>query len=129
MKMVLAAIGDDGAAQDIVLRHFPVVIGRGETADLRLDDRWVSRRHCRIEFAGGTFLVRDLASRHGTLVNRNHVASAVLMPGDRLTLGMTTFEIRYQPTDRITMLPEAEHEPRRIAALAAASQERRIGKG
>ena len=60
----------------VVLRSFPVVLGRGTDADVQVQDRWASRRHCEIQQAGGVLVVRDLGSRYGTLVNNAHVSEA-----------------------------------------------------
>jgi pSer/pThr/pTyr-binding forkhead associated (FHA) protein len=80
----------------VVVDHLPVVLGRSPDADVRLEDRWVSRRHCEIDQINGTLTVRDLESRHGTAVNGQYVALAHLMPGDRLTIGLTSLEVRYK---------------------------------
>ena len=41
-------------------------------------------------------MVRDLESRNGTLVNGNHITESPLMPGDKLTVGMSSFEAQYR---------------------------------
>ena len=55
------------------VRRFPlhgrVVLGRGDEADLRLDDHRVSRVHCRLEPVNGGVKVTDLGSSNGTKVN------------------------------------------------------------
>ena len=56
----------------------------------------VSRVHCEISEINGTLLVRDLGSRNGTAVNGEYVKEAHLLPGDRLTVGLTKFEVRYK---------------------------------
>jgi predicted component of type VI protein secretion system len=45
------------------------VVGRAAGCGLRLDDRNVSRRHCRLLRSGGALLVEDLGSSNGTRVN------------------------------------------------------------
>jgi len=80
----------------IVVKRFPAMIGRGADAEVRIDDRWASRRHCEIDQVDGTLVVRDIGSRHGTFVNGESVHLAHLMPGDRLTVGATSFEVLYR---------------------------------
>jgi len=80
----------------IVVKSFPAMIGRGADAEVHVDDRWASRRHCQIDEVDGTLVVRDVGSRHGTFVNGESVRSAHLMPGDRLTIGATSFEVLYR---------------------------------
>ena len=67
-------------------------VGRHEQNDLTLDDAQVSRRHAEIVPAGGGWEVRDLGSRHGTLVNGEKVASRLLVDGDCIQLGQVLLE-------------------------------------
>ena len=78
---------------EIVVTRFPAVLGRAPEAQVPVSDCWASRLHCVLERADGTLRVRDLGSRHGTWVNGALVSEACLQPGDRLTVGITTFEI------------------------------------
>lgn len=82
---------------DLTLDQFPLLLGRGPEADVRLDDRWVSRRHCELDCVYGQLVVRDLDSRHGTMVNGSSIREARLEPGDRLSVGMTTFRVETVP--------------------------------
>jgi pSer/pThr/pTyr-binding forkhead associated (FHA) protein len=81
----------------IVLAGLPAIVGRSPQVDVHLDDPWVSRVHCEISQVNGTLVVRDLESRNGTLVNGEHIQEAHLLPGDQLTVGMTSVEVRYKP--------------------------------
>ncbi|HEX2913232.1 MAG TPA: DUF3662 and FHA domain-containing protein [Chloroflexia bacterium] len=65
-----------------------VTIGRGLDNDIVFhDERRLSRHHARIEFKYGQFLLFDLNSTNGTLVNGQPVTQIVLTPGDRISLG------------------------------------------
>jgi two-component system cell cycle response regulator len=46
-----------------------LVVGRGSTCDLHIDDSSLSRQHCRVYRSGGAYFVEDLGSRNGTQVN------------------------------------------------------------
>ena len=72
----------------------PVLIGRGELADIRLDDPWVSRRHCEFDLVDGELLVRDLGSKHGVCVNGKQVDSCRLVSGDSLCIGLQVFDVK-----------------------------------
>lgn len=93
--MVLHLLRGDSCSaidcSDVV--ELPVTIGRGKQVQIRLADRWVSRRHCRLEVADGKLRIRDLGSRNGTLLNRQPVTEATLEPGDQLHIGMTVLTI------------------------------------
>jgi pSer/pThr/pTyr-binding forkhead associated (FHA) protein len=63
-------------------------IGRGFSADLRLDDRTVSRRHAIVATqAGGGTRILDDRSVNGTFVNGRSVKEAELADGDVIVLG------------------------------------------
>ena len=50
------------------LNKYPVLLGRSESADIRLDDRWLSRNHCEIDVTDGELIIRDL---EGSTQKRN----------------------------------------------------------
>ena len=64
-----------------------VVLGRGDGADLKLQDGSISRAHARVSVGGGQVRVSDLGSQNGTRVNEERVAGTRrLASGDVLTL-------------------------------------------
>jgi pSer/pThr/pTyr-binding forkhead associated (FHA) protein len=81
--------------REVVVSQFPAEIGRGSESSLQIDDRWLSRRHCRLELAEGAVLVRDLGSRHGTFVNGRQISECKLLPGDELCIGLSHFVAEY----------------------------------
>jgi serine phosphatase RsbU (regulator of sigma subunit) len=65
-----------------------VTIGRGELADVRLDDVTVSRRHAELRPDLGAWLLVDLGSANGVLVNDQRIAAPrALVDGDRIGIG------------------------------------------
>jgi pSer/pThr/pTyr-binding forkhead associated (FHA) protein len=66
-----------------------VTIGRDPGCDLRLDDPYVSRKHCQVVFRGDHFTVMDLGSLNKTVVKGKRYIQKNLMPGNVLTLGET----------------------------------------
>jgi hypothetical protein len=75
-----------------------VVIGRGSTADLRLDDTGVSRRHAEVRREGDDVILLDLGSTNGSAVNGRHIERVRLTPGDRIELGRSV--VVYERDDR-----------------------------
>lgn len=78
-----------------------IVVGRGNDADLRIDDPGVSRRHIeiRVEDAqadGGAprITVHDLGSTNGVSVNGKRVDRATLVDGATIRIGNTTMSLR-----------------------------------
>jgi hypothetical protein len=80
---------------EFVLTRPKVLVGRAESADVRIEDPCVSRYHCEIGSINGTLWVRDLDSANGVLVNGFLETQSHLMPGDRLTIGAASFRVEY----------------------------------
>ena len=64
----------------------PLVIGR-KKGDVILDDPLVSGVHARIIFRDGAWVVQDLSSTNGTMVDGRLVREAALRPGNELANG------------------------------------------
>ncbi len=64
-----------------------MTIGRDLTCDVVLSGAEVSRRHARLCFRDGTWMLQDLQSTNGTTVNGVLVGRCELRPGDHLMLG------------------------------------------
>ncbi|MCA2977521.1 MAG: FHA domain-containing protein [Myxococcaceae bacterium] len=68
-----------------------LVIGRGSSADLRVESDDVSRMHARLQRLDDEYSIEDLDSRNGVFLNGLRVHAAVLRDGDTLQLGDTVF--------------------------------------
>jgi phosphoserine phosphatase RsbU/P len=78
----------DGAIRRIPLAKPRLVIGRSRDSDICLPDQWLSRQHAEIVREGEGFLLRDLGSKNGTLLNgRPLEAARTLQLGDVISLG------------------------------------------
>lgn len=68
-----------------------IVIGRDPRVDIPLRAGDASRRHARIKYGSYGYVIEDLESKNGTLVNGKPLThSAVLRFGDQVQLGMST---------------------------------------
>eukprot|EP01133_Synstelium_polycarpum_P008672 gene8672-10184_t len=65
-------------------------IGRSESCNIVVDDKKVSRTHCKIEVTESTCVLLDMGSGHGTKVNRKVIDRHVLEVGDKIKIGKTT---------------------------------------
>jgi TolB protein len=75
--------------KEISLRK-ELAIGRAEDNDLQLPDPKVSRHHARIHREGATYMLTDLGSANGTLVNGVRLSAPhALKQGERFTIGDT----------------------------------------
>jgi hypothetical protein len=64
-----------------------LLVGRHDACDVVVGHPSVSRKHARLSFRDGHWVLRDLASTNGTRVNGKRVVRCRLEPGDRLSLG------------------------------------------
>ncbi len=75
----------------IPLSEGEVTIGREASNGIAIVDPSVSRKHCLLSSQGGRYLVRDLESRNGTLVNGAAVEEHWLQHGDEIAAGDSSF--------------------------------------
>lgn len=71
-----------------------LLIGRSADADLRLDSRFVSRKHAELVITSSEVLIVDLKSTNATLVNGHAAVRKRLAHGDILAIG--DFRLRYE---------------------------------
>jgi diguanylate cyclase (GGDEF)-like protein len=69
------------------LTDSPVVLGRGNDCDIRINDHSVSRRHARIQPGADGYYAVDLQSTNGTYVNDIPASICKLKDGDYLRVG------------------------------------------
>jgi len=79
-RPVLLALDWNGGNQELLL-------GRSRSCDVTFSNLNVSRRHARLVFRDGSWILRDLDSTNGTFVNGVRVHRCELRPGDWLELG------------------------------------------
>ena len=74
-----------------VVEQAELKLGRGDDADVRIDDSGLSRLHARIVRRGDSYYVEDLDSRNGTFVDGRRIKGArQLKSGDRIQIGKET---------------------------------------
>lgn len=68
------------------------VLGRGDKAEIRLEDPFASSRHAQITRQGGVMVLEDLGSTNGTYLNEEVLGGPTpLHPGDRVRIGDSEF--------------------------------------
>jgi hypothetical protein len=69
-----------------------IVLGRGDRAEIRLEDPFASARHALIYEQGNIVVIEDLASTNGTYLNEELLQTPrPLHPGDRVRIGDSEF--------------------------------------
>jgi FHA domain len=69
-----------------------LVLGRGDRAEIRLEDPFASSSHARIYRQAGTLVLEDLGSTNGTYLNEELLDTPrPLHPGDQVRIGESEF--------------------------------------
>jgi hypothetical protein len=94
-----------------------LIIGRDSSNSVAINDAEISRKHSRLSFQGGKYVLEDLGSTNGTFVNGQRLAGpVVLKPGDVVSLG-EQIVLMY---DAINLDPGATiASPRHVARVAS----------
>ncbi len=79
------------------LSRSSLTIGRSSSCDLRIGDGrdGTSRRHAQLLLEDGNLLIRDLGSKNGLILNREHVQGGerFLAKNDRIRIGKTLLKV------------------------------------
>jgi transcriptional regulator with GAF, ATPase, and Fis domain len=100
----------------IPLPETEVTVGREASNEIAVSDPSVSRKHCHIGAHDGRFLVRDLESRNGTLVNGTPVEEHWLQHGDTISAGDSSFLFLLEDQDLPPSTGCVEFEESRLTA-------------
>ena len=74
------------------LKETKISIGRDPGNTLFIPDGRISRRHAVLTYENGGYIIEDLGSVNGTLVNDKPIIRKGLQIGDTITLGTTALE-------------------------------------
>ncbi len=103
----------EGSNEIIQLSGNEVTIGRSPEADIVIRDEKVSRIHASVILWAGDFVIKDLGSRNGTLVNGKMIDVAVLKPGDSIKVGPRSIDfVEGGPRAPDTIIRSIEEEMR-----------------
>lgn len=92
-RAVRARLVDAAYQRTYDLAGTRLTLGRETGNDIVVQDINASRKHAELRLnAQGIWVVTDLGSMNGTLVNGISIASQPLYPGDTITIGKTDFE-------------------------------------
>ena len=82
------------ADQTFKLKPSRTVIGTGQECDIKVDDQFMSSKHCEVRFENGSFKLFDLGSTNGIVVNDKKVREHELVDNDLFRLGRTEFKFK-----------------------------------
>ncbi|MDQ3042003.1 MAG: GGDEF domain-containing protein [Acidobacteriota bacterium] len=116
LRPALVFLSGDLLAVPIPLEREEVILGRALEADVRINDTRVSRQHASInavfnrENETTDYILTDLNSRSGTLLNGQKINRETLQNGDKITVGKHI--LRFEMLDEIDR--EYQREIRRL---------------
>lgn len=85
-QLIMRSGPTPGAA--FTLEGDQITIGRDSTNGITINDAEISRRHARLTFQGGKYILEDLGSTNGTFVNGQRLAGPrVLKSGEVVSFG------------------------------------------
>ena len=96
MRPHLIVLYPQNQFKQIPLEKGTVILGRGQDADIRMDDELVSRRHCALTFDGIDVTVKDLGSTNGTFVDGSPIAESKLEDHNRLQIGKMVLKVDFK---------------------------------
>ena len=68
-----------------------LIIGSGSKADIQIDGRGISRKHCFVFWKNNELYIEDLKSTNGTKVNKRKIKSPTKLDTcDQIEIGATT---------------------------------------
>ncbi|MEE2903390.1 MAG: FHA domain-containing protein [Myxococcota bacterium] len=99
VKIIIHA--PNGDTRELNLTSVPIVIGRDESADIRVNDKKVSRRHVSFRLSDGDVHVDDLGSVNGVKLDGQKIEGSAVLPangevsfgGYRVTLLVSEHEL------------------------------------
>ena len=79
-----------------------IILGRGKSCHLTLDDEMVSREHCRIWLDdSGNINILDLESTNGSKIDEKRISHEILLPHNKLKIGKHIVKIEYKDAEEI----------------------------
>jgi len=80
---------------EIALSGRQLTIGRAGDSDLIVDDEYTSTHHAKLVFINSEWLVQDLDSTNGTLLDGKKITTTTVVPlNTQVRVGQTSFELR-----------------------------------
>jgi serine/threonine-protein kinase PknK len=97
LRLFVKSPGQDEKVYEV--REPEVTLGRDPQAGIPVEDRTLSRRHCRVYAGPDGWRVTDLGSRNGTFLNGTPILDDRLSEGDRIELGETKISVYLPPQE------------------------------
>jgi len=110
----LTVLAGPEEGRDYAFERIEITIGRTMENDVVLPDPGISRQHLSIRDKGGAYILKDLGSSNGTLLNGHKVLEEVLKSGDVITIGGA--KVRFEAEESQASRPVKKPARQRQAA-------------
>ncbi|RMD73344.1 MAG: FHA domain-containing protein, partial [Chloroflexi bacterium] len=97
MTARVIAVSGPRAGHLFQLSDTPITIGRSPDNSIVIASQLASRRHAEIRREGGVYVLVDLGSSNGTLLNGKPVQRQILRTGDTFVIGDEVFRFEELP--------------------------------
>ncbi|MSR75835.1 MAG: GAF domain-containing protein [Planctomycetes bacterium] len=105
--MITLILDKSGQRESFVFHGAQVAIGRAEDNDLRINSRFVTAHHCRLEqHEVDGWRIVDLDSQNGTLLNDQDVQQGRLRHGDEIAIGPVKLWFQAAPEENTAALAD-----------------------
>jgi len=94
----LKALSGPLEGRTYLLNEQEYLIGRDPVSDIVIEAKDVSRRHAKVEKVGTEYVLCDLGSSNGVLVNNLKMPRSVLMNGDLIQIGSCVLQFVWNRT-------------------------------
>ena len=128
MGFSLTIISGPEEGRDFSFERVQITLGRTIDNDIVLPDPGISRQHFSIRDKGGAFIIKDLGSSNGTMLNGKKIKEEVITAGDMITAGGA--KIRFDgPTGSGGEVSKGGGaKPKRVSARAGTRGRRRTAR-
>jgi pSer/pThr/pTyr-binding forkhead associated (FHA) protein len=91
----LAIVDGPLVGRSVALSSLPITIGRADDSTIAINDDYVSQHHARLVPNGAAWLLEDLGSTNGTLLDSAKVTAAIeVRAGSQIRIGKTVLELQ-----------------------------------
>lgn len=111
-RLVCLTGGNKG--ESYVLMGNRVVIGRGDKVDIKINDTKASREHAEITKVGENWVVTDLGSQNGVMINEHKITQQQINETDKLIIGQTVFKFaKVEVTSKNKVIKETAEDAKK----------------
>jgi len=108
---------ESAVIKEIPITKSPITIGRKPDNDIPIDNPAVSGHHCKIFLSGDIYIVEDLNSTNGTLVNGKKIMTAGIKHND--VIGIVKHSLVYIDEKMAGTSPTPAPEPQSVGGAQA----------